>query len=94
MLSLVARGTGWRWPLRALEVWDDTTHEQVAEFDAALMLQIVTYFLHGAEIQTRVRDSRPIGPPMDAPPPPVLRKPLRAVNGRKLRGRAADGAPP
>ena len=85
MLALVARGTGWKWPLGTLEVWEDTTNELVAELPAALVLQLVQHFLHGAELQARVHASRDLKPPMPAPSPIVPRKPLRAVT-RRLRG--------
>lgn len=86
MFSLVAAwGDAWRRPLRALEVWSGA-HELVATLPAELVLQLVLHHLQGAVLQERVRQEIAAVPlPL---PAPAIRKPLRAVNGRRLRGRA------
>ena len=87
MYSLVAnyRHRGWRWPLREgdqVEVFRD--HELVGVVPAELLARILVNHLEGAALEARLRrhlDRRAVSAE-DRPRPP-----LRAVNGRKLRGR-------
>ncbi len=89
MFALVAAwGDAWRRPLRALEVWSGA-HELVATLPAELVLQLILHYLQGAALQERVRAQVATTPlPL---PPPVVRKPLRALRDRRLRGLAQNG---
>jgi hypothetical protein len=101
MFSLVVafRGRGWRWPFREsdeLEVWSGT-QECVGRIPAALLVQLVVHYLQGAALQESVRRALATqGAPALPGPAPLAKKPLKAVNGRRLRGydmpRKADSA--
>ena len=92
MFALVAHfvGRGWRWPLREgdeVEVWSGL--ECVGRIPAALLGQLLVHYLQGAALQEEVRRTLTAAAPALPMPRPLAKAPLRAVNGRKLRGRTA-----
>ena len=92
MFSLVAcfRGRGWRWPFRdadEMEVWSGS--ECIGRISAALLGHILVHYLQGAALQEEVRRTLTAAAPALPMPRPLAKAPLRAVHGRKLRGRPA-----
>jgi hypothetical protein len=72
--------------LDAVEVWDDQ-HRLLGTFPSAIVMDVLLHHLRGALLAGAVREALaalPVPEPILADPP--LRKPLRAVNGRRLRG--------
>lgn len=89
-MRLVARWReGWRREVAVLEVWSKREQRLLAEFDAAEVLLMLRHHLEGVELSARLRAHLDVARVADPPVVPELpRKPLRAVNGRKLRGRS------
>ena len=88
MLSLVAvfRHRGWRFPLGdddVLEVFRG--FELVGRIPVAVVVSLVAHHVEGAAVEARLRKALGMAAPRtDAT---EAKKPLRAVNGRRLRGR-------
>lgn len=86
-MRLVGRwGGDWRKPLVQVEVYDDQ-HRLLGTFSAELVAELLLHHLRGALLSGAVRDqlATAMHEPLVMDPPP--RKPLLAMNGRRLRGR-------